>query len=214
MACVLCEKRPPKRYCPAKAASICAVCCGTEREVTIDCPSDCAYLIAARKWDAEHRKPVPPGEIPFYDVRFSPDVIHERRPVVSGLGYTILKVAAENRLLDDSDVIAALTALAETFRTLDSGLYYEKPPEGPVRVALYTQLAEFLKQFNAAEAERAGWATLKNTEAFYVLVFLARAARAHSSGRPKSRAFLDFIRAQYPSAAAAPVREEPRIIAP
>ena len=40
MSCPICEKRPPKRFCPAKGEKICAVCCGREREVTIDCPPD------------------------------------------------------------------------------------------------------------------------------------------------------------------------------
>ena len=57
MSCAICEKRPPKRYCPAKGEKICAICCGREREVTIDCPSDCPHLTAAHRYEAEHRKP-------------------------------------------------------------------------------------------------------------------------------------------------------------
>ncbi len=49
MSCPICEKRKAARFCPAKGEKICAVCCGTEREVTIDCPSDCAYLLAAHR---------------------------------------------------------------------------------------------------------------------------------------------------------------------
>ncbi|MDR3721481.1 MAG: hypothetical protein P4L00_07770 [Candidatus Acidoferrales bacterium] len=57
MSCAICEKRPPTRYCPAKGVKICAICCGREREVTIDCPADCPHLIAAHRYEAEHRKP-------------------------------------------------------------------------------------------------------------------------------------------------------------
>jgi cytidylate kinase len=28
MSCAICEKRPPKRFCPAKGEKICAICCG------------------------------------------------------------------------------------------------------------------------------------------------------------------------------------------
>jgi hypothetical protein len=45
--------RKEKRFCPAVHGRICAQCCGEEREVTIDCPSECAYLRQAR----EHEKP-------------------------------------------------------------------------------------------------------------------------------------------------------------
>ena len=48
MACPICQKRKAKRFCPGKDESICPVCCGTEREVTIDCPGDCPYLVASR----------------------------------------------------------------------------------------------------------------------------------------------------------------------
>src|SRR3989442_2247168 len=45
VSCPIFEKRKPGRFCPAKGEKICAVCCGTEREVTLDCPADCAYLL-------------------------------------------------------------------------------------------------------------------------------------------------------------------------
>ena len=53
MSCVICEKRKEKRFCPAVHGRICPQCCGEQREVTLDCPSDCVYLQQAR----EHEKP-------------------------------------------------------------------------------------------------------------------------------------------------------------
>ena len=41
VSCPICEKRKAQRFCPAKGEKICAVCCGKEREVIIDCPVDC-----------------------------------------------------------------------------------------------------------------------------------------------------------------------------
>lgn len=213
MSCPICEKRPPKRWCPAKSDRICAVCCGTEREVTIDCPSDCQFLIATRRYEAEHRKPVPPGEVPYPEARLSQDLVHEFRPVISGLSFTVVKFAKEHPALDDSDATAALTALAETQRTLGSGIYYEKPPESALRQSLYTSLVEFIQAWRAEEAQRAGFPVLKDTEVFHLLVFLLRVARRHCNGRPKSRAFLDFLRAQFPNLPEL-AREQPRIITP
>jgi hypothetical protein len=52
VSCAICEVRKEKRFCPAVHGRICAQCCGEEREVTIDCPSDCTYLRQGR----EHEK--------------------------------------------------------------------------------------------------------------------------------------------------------------
>jgi len=47
------------------------------------------------------------------------------------------------------------------------------------------------------------------------LVFMIRLAHMHTSGRPLSRAFLDYMRAQFPdSPAAAAAQPESRIILP
>ncbi len=193
---------------------ICALCCGTEREVTIDCPSDCRFLLEARRYEAEHRKPVPADEIPFPDARISQDIVHLHRAVVSGLGLTVLKLAGENRSLNDADVLGAFSPLADAYRTLSSsGLYYEKPPDDRVRAELYRRLGEFLNEYRKPESPQPGAPPLKDSEVFLLLAFLMRVARHHHNGRARSRAFLDFLRAQYPAeATAAP--EPPRIIAP
>ena len=213
VSCPICAKRAANRWCPAKSERICAVCCGTEREVTIDCPSDCSYLVAARRYEEEHRKPVAPEEVPYPEVEFGADLVHDRRMVVSGLAYHILKCAAENRGAADRDAIDALAALAETYRTLGSGIYYEKPPDAPLARGIYAQLAHFIQEFKKTEAERAGFSALKDSEVFLLLVFLLRVARHRTNGRPKSRAYLDFLRAQFPRAAELE-KEAPRIIAP
>ncbi len=144
--CPICNKRRAERYCPAKGEKICAIDCGTEREVTIDCPSDCAYLVAAHRWEQSHPKPLAEGEVPFPDVSFPSDLIHTRQAVLSGLGYTVLLYAADQRSLADLDVFTAVQAMAETRRTLLSGIYYEKPPEIPVAAGLYAALAKFIEE--------------------------------------------------------------------
>jgi len=213
MACPICSKRPVKRFCPAKGESICAVCCGTEREVTIDCPSNCTYLQAARRYEAEHPRPTTRDDVPYPDVEFSPDLIHERRTMVSGFAYHILMHHAEDRDTVDADALAALAALAETFRTLAGGILYEKPPDGGPSRGLYTALAHFVEEFRKGEAEKGALAPIQDIEVFYVLVFLLRVGKRQTNGRPRSRAFLDFLRAQFPRAAA--LQPEPqRIILP
>ncbi len=212
MSCPICEKRNPSRFCPARSETICAVCCGTEREVSIDCPSDCPYLLRARQSDAAHPEPIAPKDLPFPDVRIPAGLLKLQQPLVTGLALSVLAFSREHRILQDPDVAVALGALAETYRTLDSGLYYEKPPEGGPARALYGHLAESLAGLKKQQEARSGLAPFKDSDVYHVLVFLARLVRLRTSGRPKSRAFLDYLAAQFPQGAAVP--EAPRIIMP
>ncbi len=211
--CPICNKRRAERYCPAKDEKICAVDCGTEREVTIDCPSDCAHLIAAHRWEQSHPKPLAESEVPFPDVSFSSDIVRTRENILSELGYTIALYAIEQRSLTDSEVFAAVKALAETRRTLISGIYYEKLPEIPVAAGLYAALAKYLEEEKTRAAEHPEYPALKETEIFHLLVFFVRFARLRSNGRPRTRAFLNFLRSQFPAEANL-AKEEPRIILP
>jgi hypothetical protein len=213
MSCPICGKRPPKRFCPAKGEKICAVCCGEQREVTIDCPPGCSYLIAAHRYEAEHRKPISSDDVPYRDVFVPVDFVYEHWTVVTGIGGTILQLQRERRDLRDSDAIAAIEALAETHRTLGSGIYFERPPEIPDARALYGAIGQFFQDFRKSESSRTGFPTLKDSDVFHVLVFLLRLAKQETNGRPRSRAFLDFLRQRMPLPAQ-PERDAPRIIVP
>lgn len=198
MSCPICEKRPPKRFCPAKGEKICAVCCGREREVTIDCPTDCPHLLTAHRYEAEHRKPLPSEELPYRDVQVRPDFVYERWPVIAGLAAAILHFQLQNKELNDTAASAAIEALAETYRTLGTGIYYERPPDAPLPRALYGEMAQFLQEFRKSEGARAGFPTLRESDIFQLLVFLSRVAKQETNGRPRSRAFLDFLRERFP----------------
>jgi hypothetical protein len=212
MICPLCEKRPAKRFCPAKGEKICAVCCGREREVTIDCPPSCAYLVTAHRYEAEHRKPIPPDEFPYRDIEFPVEFVYERWPVVAGLAGTINAFQIQNKELNDATARLALEALAETYRTLGTGIYYERPPDSPVARALYGQIAGFLQEFRKQQADRAGFPSLKDSDVFLLLVFLLRVSKQESNGRPLSRVFLGFLRERFPQPNAE--KEASRIIVP
>jgi hypothetical protein len=214
MACPICEKRPPKRFCPALGEKICAICCGREREVTIDCLSDCPYLIAGRRYEAEHRKPLQAEEFPYRDIEFPSDFIYDRWPAVTNIASFILGFQFQNKELNDSSAYDALESLAETYRTLGTGIYYERPPNVPVARMLYGQLGESLQHLRKQEAERTrSSASLKDSDVFRLLVFLLRICKQHTNGRPRSRAFLDFLRSRFPLPPSAP-KEASRIIMP
>jgi hypothetical protein len=211
--CPICNRRRAERYCPAKDQKICAVDCGTDREVTIDCPSDCVHLLAAHRWEVSHPKPLPESEMPFPDVSFPADLIHTRQVALSGLGQAVLLYAVDQRSLVDADVFAAMQAMAETYRTLLSGIYYELPPGGAIAAGLYAAIAEFIDVEKKREAEHSQFTALKDSEIFHLLVFFLRFGRLRSNGRPRTRAFIEFLRVQFAREMGL-TKEEPRIIIP
>jgi hypothetical protein len=211
--CPICNRRRAERYCPAKDEKICAVDCGTEREVTIDCPSDCAHLLAAHRWETTHPKPLPESEMPFPGTSIPSDLIHTRRLALSGLGHAVLAYAVDQRSLADADVFAAVQAMAETYRTLLSGIYYEKPPVGADAAGLYAAIAKFIEDEKKRETGHLQSSPLKDSEIFDLLVFFLRFGRLRSNGRPRTRAFLEFLRARFPREMGVR-KQEPRIILP
>ena len=211
--CPICEKRRAERFCPAKGEKICAIDCGTEREVTIDCPSDCTYLLAAHRWEREHPKTLSENEIPLSDVAVPASLIHAREAALSGIGYTVSVYAREQSALSDADVLMATQAMAETYRTLLSGIYYEKPPANPIAAGLYAALAKFIEDEKKRAPEQPEFSSLKDSEIYHLLVFFLRFGRLRSNGRTRTRGFIEFLRAQYPREMGL-TKEEPRIIMP
>ncbi len=88
MSCPICEKRKAARFCPAKGEKICAVCCGTEREITIDCPSDCSYLIAAHRYEDEHQRSLP-ADTPLLDEKIPQDIVYTHQQLMAALASLI-----------------------------------------------------------------------------------------------------------------------------
>ena len=212
MNCPICEKRKAARYCPAKGEKICAVCCGTEREVTISCPPDCAYLVAAHRYEDEHKR-VLPEDTALLDERIPQEVLHTHQQLMAALAFQTAKFASNQPATADPDVLASLTALAGTYKTLQSGLLYEKVPEIPVQRDLYLALSQFLNEIKQKAAESGNSAALKDAAIFHVIIFLYRMGLLRSNGRPRSRRFIEFLRGQFPQAEELK-REEPRIIVP
>jgi hypothetical protein len=211
VSCPICEKRKAERFCPAKGEKICAVCCGREREVTIDCPVDCSYLISAHRYEDEHQRQLPP-DTPLLDVTLPSDIIHTHQQLMAVLAFTIAKFCVTHREATDNDVLAAIQALAETTRTLMTGIYYETQPAGQLRRELYAALSAFVAEVKQKQAQQGG-AALKDSDFFYLLVFLYRMGLLRTNGRPRSRRDIEFLRGQFPEVQELK-REESRIIVP
>ena len=172
------------------AEQICAVCCGTKREIEIDCPSSCSYLKASRSYEAEKRIPDP--ELASRAHKYDEGFINRYHPVLDALTQAVVEERLNSAWLVDNDVIEVYKCLNATMKTLSSGIYYESLPEGPVRLSLFRRLKALLDEMMQPDpsAERG---ILKVGEAVDVLEFLTFAAQMNSSVRPKSRRYLDWI---------------------
>jgi len=188
--CASCSHRQGKRYCPAVGGRICAVCCGTKREIEIDCPSSCSYLKASRTYELE--KPIPDPQVAAkvhnYDERF----VHRYQAILDGITSSVLEERMTSAWLVDNDVIEVFKSLNATMKTLSSGIYYESLPETPARLSLFRRLKSLLDDFMKPDPGATRNA-LKVTEAIEVLDFLTLVAQANSSVRPKSRRYLDWL---------------------
>jgi len=216
LSCAICETRKEKRFCPAIHGRICPQCCGEQREVTLDCPSDCAYLRQAR----QHERPRPINGLDqavlFPDVELSRQFLYQQEHLILGLYFALAQSARGNLLVKDVDLIAALSALTRSYETLvNSGLHYESPIRGLIQQAVVAEVQAMVKEYRETEHKQLGSSRLRDADIFRALVFVVRIAFSHTSGRPKSRAFADFVVGQFPeksSGLAAPAETSSIII--
>jgi hypothetical protein len=218
VSCVLCEQRKEKRFCPAIHGRICPQCCGEQREVTLDCPSDCVYLQQARQHEKPRRlQDLDPAGL-FLQVEIPEQFLYEQEHLLAGLTFALAKSARADRSLADADLIAALTAMCRSYETLaNSGLVYETPIPNISQQAVVGEVQKMVKEYREAEQQHVGYVRLRDLDVLRTLVFLLRTGYARTSGRPKSKAFADFLFARFPEKPgliASPEEMGSRIITP
>jgi hypothetical protein len=213
LSCAICEQRKEKRFCPALHGRICPQCCGEQREVTIDCPSDCPYLRQAR----EHEKFLPPSGEAFPEIEITDYFLYEHERLIAGIAYLLVKTARTDTGIRDRDLVLTLSFLARRYQTLvNSGLHYDVQATSLGQQALVDEIEQLVSECREGERRDLGYSRLRDAQVLTALVFLLRLAEGHTSGRPKSRAFLDFLASRFPppqSTILAP-RDAPQIIRP
>jgi hypothetical protein len=215
VSCPLCRERRARRGCPALDKQICPVCCATKRLIEIQCPSDCAYLTAAR----EHPSAAAVRQ-QQRDVGLLVQCMRDLSDRQSQLFFVIntflqrYEPPALHSLIDD-DVAEAAAALAGTFETAARGVIYEHRPAALPAERLATALRPVL----AEAGKHAGSAF--DRDAAVVLRRIEAAARELKAADPSSRrAYLDVL-GRVLTAGQSPVAggqaeppAEPRLIVP
>jgi len=196
--CKICDTRKSRRFCPGLNAEICSICCGNERETSVFCPFECPFLVEARR----HEKPkeLNPDDVPNRDIAVTEEFLREHEPLLVFLGARLLEAALTVAGAVDSDVREALQSLIRTYRTLQSGLYYETRPTNLIAAGIHQKIQEALEGLRKELAEKNA-TPIRDAELLGTLVFLERVELHENNGRPKGRAFIDYLRTYFASAA-------------
>jgi hypothetical protein len=191
MTCSLCESRKAKRFCPALREEICAQCCGKEREETLNCPLDCPYLLESR---AHERRPgLDPDSFPYKEIRIRESFLRDHEDLLAAGARFLYLAALQAPGPVDQDVREALDALARTYKSLASGVYYQTMPPSPVAQSIVSAFQQMLQQYRREQAERTGVTHVRDADVLGVLVFLLRMALDEDNGRRYCKRFLHTL---------------------
>ena len=194
--CKICGKRRARRACPAVQGDICSICCGEEREVSLACPLDCEYLQEAH----QHEKPldITEEQISYSDVKVTEEFIRDHEELLLFSVYSLVQAAMRTPGAMDADVMAALEAVIQTHRTLESGLVYETRAENTVAVAVQRAFSNSLNDYQKVRQEREALTAFRSSDILNTLVFLHRMGQQNQNGRPRGRMYLDLLRHMTP----------------
>jgi hypothetical protein len=201
MPCKICEKRRPRRFCPGVRGDICTLCCGSEREVTVDCPLDCEYLQDAHLH--ERVQPPDPDQFPNRDIRISDQFLRENERALTFMAAALLQASTRAGAVD-YDVRDALESLVRTFRTRESGLYYDTRPSNPVAAFIYQTVQELIERVRSEAAQHGALSSIRDADLLGIFAFLQRLELRYNNGRKRGRAFLGFLQQQFSPTGEAP----------
>lgn len=186
MSCPLCRTRAPRRFCPAKGARICPVCCGTKRLTEIACPDDCPFLAASR-----HHPPAIVRRQHERDAVWMALMVEGLDERQQQLCWLLLQpvLRFSDALLSpvDADIAEAASALAATFETAGKGVIYEHRAGSLVGQRLAADIRQVLGEAGL-DSSRA-----MERDAATVLRRIEAAARA--AGKPPGDGPTTFVEA-------------------
>lgn len=189
--CLICHTKRPKRFCPAISGDICPLCCGDQREVNISCPLDCTYLREAR----QHERPAEfdPEALPHKEISVKEEFVYDHEELVLFCLFTLTDSALRTPGAVDSDLLNAIDALIRTYRTAESGLIYETRPEDKIAAAVQDEFTGSMAELQKQRSAQEGLSPFRDTDVMRALVFAQRYLLMERNGRPRGRAFIDFV---------------------
>jgi hypothetical protein len=205
--CVICGIRKPRRACPGVHGDICTLCCGREREQSVDCPLECEYLQDAH--EHERTPEVTEEQIPSKGVAIEDGFIQENEILLAIVGSAMVEEYRKTPAITDYDIREALASVVQTFQTLDSGLIVANTPVNPYAAALVDALRERLAFIDDRLSEEGGPGPLGTARVLKLLVVLQRLEMLDNNGRRRSRRFLGILNHSYVGVSETPQNVEP-----
>jgi hypothetical protein len=137
-------------------------------------------------------------EPPNKAIRMTETELREHEDLLVFMAAAVMRAGLKTPGVVDLDVREALEALVRTYRTLQSGLYYETLPENPLAKEVCGIVQSALEEFRRKEVERLGSTRTRDGDVLKLLVFLQHFELDRNNGRRRGRAFLDALRGFYP----------------
>lgn len=178
----------------------------------MDCPLDCVYLREAHQH--EKIEPADPHSFPNQDIRVTEEFLRDHESLLLFLARTLLDAALATSGAVDYDVRAALDALVRTYRTLQSGVYYETRPDNLLAANICRLVQTGIEEFRKQEQEKAGMIQTRDSDILGLLVFLQRLELDNNNGRKRGRAYMDFLTGFFPDQPLETVPASPSLIVP
>lgn len=185
--CPLCEKRRAKRFCPAQGAAICPLCCGTYREVTLDCPLDCPHLRASRQHGAREAAAAPESPPVTPELSISQGWLLSHEELLEYLAAAAGEYWLREPQLTDPDLLDALRHLAATLAAERAGVVFESRPAGALRERLCRHLRQAMAAYRPQARGLGPAPPPRSPDWEMAVVYLARWVRQRANARPRSR---------------------------
>jgi hypothetical protein len=195
MKCVACGQRKGKRQCPAKAALICAQCCGEKRVLEIDCPESCGFLKVGRQHESSLHTRFLFTSDP-QDSAKRKRVLSEFREIFLGVEYFLASERRTTRSLTDEEVGEALSLLLDGLRTEEKGIIYERSSSNPYVDGLRRRLGELIEAHRNPEEPDAP--RIKLRDAIEILESVAEVMETYLRAVPAVRGYVDSLVRIYP----------------
>jgi hypothetical protein len=141
----------------------------------------------------EKEPEIDPKQMPHPEVKIDESFLQRNETLLGFLAASLAKTALEQDNAIDIDVREALEGLVRTYRTRQSGLFYESRPDNPIAARIQSRVQELIREVEEEDLRQSSSARLKDSDILGVLVFFQRIEMQKNNRRRKSRAFIDFL---------------------
>jgi predicted RNA-binding protein with EMAP domain len=121
------------------------------------------------------------------------DFLRENEVLLAFLSVSVFEGVMQSPGATDWDVREALDALVATWRSLQTGIYYETQPANLYAATIARHVQTVIEDVRKKEARERGVSSIRDADILGVLAFLQRLEYTRNNGRKRSRSYIDFL---------------------